>query len=84
MSNVHIYDERVTRHDRDMKVLLENVGELKNLIENNNVKLMATAENPEVSNTQKVDICEDESSVKKLKQTKSDAVILIKPKNNQN
>lgn len=81
MSIFHIYDERVTRYERDMKVLLDSVLELKNNIES------ILVEKTEIANERNFEKCVNESEVTKKvvkKNNKSDAVILIKPKNNQN
>lgn len=81
MSIFNIYDERVTRYDRDMKVLLESVCELK--IQMNNITVSGDPATNDI-NVTNLNVSEKMRDNKHSKNKKSDAVILIKPKNNQN
>lgn len=88
MSIFHIYDERVTRYEKDMKELLTNVCDLKSMLGNNNLKLLVNNNDTMIETINPTVVRDHEKQLskvnKKEQKTKTDTVVLIKPKNNQN
>lgn len=78
MSMICIYDERVTRNEKNMDNLVEQIGELKALV--NQKVVPESVENVEIISTNR----KSKTYAEKVKMCNNDSVLMVKPKKPQN